>query len=122
MTARYLISRPARMEFGSVQAALAPPRASVIRVLWNEPAGANSSTAEGHPGGASPPEFLRCCRLHIRRSVQARADARGIEYVYSACAYLPLLGLLTALLPDPPSKSGLPKKSAPLADTLVGNA
>ena len=30
----------------------------------------------------------------------AVADARGIEYVYAACAYLPLLGLLTALLPD----------------------
>ena len=30
----------------------------------------------------------------------AVADARGIEYVYAVCAYLPLLGLLTALLPD----------------------
>ena len=28
------------------------------------------------------------------------ADARGVEYVYQLCAYLPLLGLLTALLPD----------------------
>jgi len=28
------------------------------------------------------------------------ADARGIEYVYRVCAFLPLLGLLTALLPD----------------------
>jgi FSR family fosmidomycin resistance protein-like MFS transporter len=52
----------------------------------------------------------------------AVADARGIEYVYSACAYLPLLGLLTALLPDPPSQRGTPKKSAPLADALVVNA
>ena len=30
----------------------------------------------------------------------AVADARGIEFVYAVCAYLPLLGLLTALLPD----------------------
>jgi len=28
------------------------------------------------------------------------ADARGIEYVYALCAYLPALGLLTALLPN----------------------
>ena len=28
------------------------------------------------------------------------ADATGIEFVYKLCAYLPLLGLLTALLPD----------------------
>jgi FSR family fosmidomycin resistance protein-like MFS transporter len=28
------------------------------------------------------------------------ADLRGIEYVYGLCAYLPLLGLLTVLLPD----------------------
>jgi FSR family fosmidomycin resistance protein-like MFS transporter len=28
------------------------------------------------------------------------ADARGIEYVYSVCSFLPLIGLLTALLPD----------------------
>ncbi|MDB5815392.1 MAG: transporter [Rhodocyclales bacterium] len=28
------------------------------------------------------------------------ADHRGIEYVYHICAYLPLLGLLTALLPN----------------------
>jgi FSR family fosmidomycin resistance protein-like MFS transporter len=34
----------------------------------------------------------------------AVADARGIEYVYAICAYLPLLGLLAALLPDPPSR------------------
>jgi FSR family fosmidomycin resistance protein-like MFS transporter len=32
------------------------------------------------------------------------ADARGIEYVYHVCSYLPLLGLLTALLPDPKGK------------------
>ncbi len=28
------------------------------------------------------------------------ADAKGIEYVYALCAYLPALGLLTALLPN----------------------
>jgi MFS transporter, FSR family, fosmidomycin resistance protein len=28
------------------------------------------------------------------------ADAKGIEYVYSLCAYLPALGLLTVLLPN----------------------
>ncbi len=27
------------------------------------------------------------------------ADARGIEYVYRICAYLPLMGLLTIFLP-----------------------
>ncbi|MDQ6629190.1 MAG: MFS transporter [Pseudomonadota bacterium] len=38
----------------------------------------------------------------------AVADARGIEYVYSVCAYLPLLGLLTALLPDERRLVGAP--------------
>jgi FSR family fosmidomycin resistance protein-like MFS transporter len=28
------------------------------------------------------------------------ADVRGIEYVYSVCSFLPLIGLLTAFLPD----------------------
>jgi FSR family fosmidomycin resistance protein-like MFS transporter len=28
------------------------------------------------------------------------ADHTSIEYVYSICAYLPLIGMLTALLPD----------------------
>jgi MFS transporter, FSR family, fosmidomycin resistance protein len=28
------------------------------------------------------------------------ADARGIEFVYAACSFLPLLGLLTIFLPD----------------------
>jgi hypothetical protein len=28
------------------------------------------------------------------------ADATSIEYVYRLCAYLPLIGLLTAFLPD----------------------
>jgi FSR family fosmidomycin resistance protein-like MFS transporter len=27
------------------------------------------------------------------------ADARGIEYVYRVCAFLPAIGLLTAFLP-----------------------
>ena len=28
------------------------------------------------------------------------ADVRGIEFVYSVCSFLPLIGLLTAFLPD----------------------
>ena len=28
------------------------------------------------------------------------ADARGIEYVYGVCAYLPLIGIITAFLPN----------------------
>ena len=28
------------------------------------------------------------------------ADARGIEYVFWACSFLPLLGLLTVFLPN----------------------
>jgi FSR family fosmidomycin resistance protein-like MFS transporter len=39
----------------------------------------------------------------------AVADSRGIEFVYQICAYLPLLGILTALLPnvgEPAVKSG----------------
>ena len=47
----------------------------------------------------------------------AVADARGIEYVYAACAYLPLLGILAALLPDPPARrkaaSPPPMQAAP---------
>jgi FSR family fosmidomycin resistance protein-like MFS transporter len=31
----------------------------------------------------------------------ALADHRGIDYVFQVCAFLPLLGLLTAFLPDP---------------------
>ncbi|MEO8922578.1 MAG: MFS transporter [Caldimonas sp.] len=41
----------------------------------------------------------------------AVADARGIEYVYAACAYLPLLGVLAALLPDPPSRRIAPSRA-----------
>ncbi|MDL2224481.1 MFS transporter, partial [Bacteroidales bacterium OttesenSCG-928-M06] len=28
------------------------------------------------------------------------ADIKGIEYVYKVCAYLPLLGIVTAFLPN----------------------
>jgi FSR family fosmidomycin resistance protein-like MFS transporter len=28
------------------------------------------------------------------------ADARGIDYVFEICSYLPLLGLLTVFLPN----------------------
>ena len=28
------------------------------------------------------------------------ADARGIDFVYRVCAFLPAIGLLTAFLPD----------------------
>ena len=28
------------------------------------------------------------------------ADATSIDFVYSVCAFLPLLGVVTALLPD----------------------
>ena len=33
------------------------------------------------------------------------ADLQGIEYVYKVCAFLPLLGLLTAFLPDVKKKA-----------------
>ena len=39
-----------------------------------------------------------CGALAIR--VARWADRHGIEFVYHLCAYLPLLGLLTVLLPD----------------------
>jgi FSR family fosmidomycin resistance protein-like MFS transporter len=34
------------------------------------------------------------------------ADRYGIEFVYHVCAYLPLLGVLTAFLPDLGQRSG----------------
>jgi FSR family fosmidomycin resistance protein-like MFS transporter len=34
------------------------------------------------------------------------ADARGIEYVYGLCAYLPLIGIITAFLPNLEGKRG----------------
>ena len=37
------------------------------------------------------------------------ADAHGIEYVYRLCAFLPLLGLLTAFLPDLGRAPNLPR-------------
>jgi FSR family fosmidomycin resistance protein-like MFS transporter len=38
------------------------------------------------------------------------ADARGIDFVYHACAFLPTLGILTAFLPniEPPGRHGFP--------------
>jgi len=30
----------------------------------------------------------------------ALADRRGIQFVFQVCSYLPLIGLLTALLPN----------------------
>jgi FSR family fosmidomycin resistance protein-like MFS transporter len=36
----------------------------------------------------------------------ALADATSLEYVYKLCAFLPLIGLLTAFLPDPPRTEG----------------
>jgi FSR family fosmidomycin resistance protein-like MFS transporter len=45
----------------------------------------------------------------------ALADARGIDYVYNVCSFLPLLGLLTVFLPSlkdlrpaPPEPAGSP--------------
>jgi FSR family fosmidomycin resistance protein-like MFS transporter len=35
----------------------------------------------------------------------AVADQRGIEYIFEVCAYLPLLGLATAFLPNVPPKA-----------------
>ncbi len=32
------------------------------------------------------------------------ADRQGIEFVYQICSYLPLLGLLTVLLPQLPGR------------------
>ena len=37
------------------------------------------------------------------------ADARGIEYVFQVCSYLPLIGLLTIFLPDIKGKQAAPK-------------
>jgi FSR family fosmidomycin resistance protein-like MFS transporter len=40
------------------------------------------------------------------------ADLRGIEYVYSVCSFLPLIGLLTAFLPDLRSRHARARSSA----------
>jgi len=41
------------------------------------------------------------------------ADATSIEYVYRMCAYLPLIGLLTACLPDLDHPATAPAPAAP---------
>jgi MFS transporter, FSR family, fosmidomycin resistance protein len=41
------------------------------------------------------------------------ADATSIEYVYRLCAYLPLIGLLTAFLPDLDQPPTVPAPAAP---------
>jgi FSR family fosmidomycin resistance protein-like MFS transporter len=51
----------------------------------------------------------------------ALADRHGIPWVFQVCSYLPLIGLITALLPKLGSNIGLPKNgelnlSAPLAE------
>ncbi|HYD40882.1 MAG TPA: MFS transporter [Anaeromyxobacter sp.] len=46
------------------------------------------------------------------------ADARGIEFVYRVCAFLPALGLLTAFLPDVEGRPVPPAEApAPAAET-----
>ncbi len=53
----------------------------------------------------------------------AVADARGIEYVYAVCAYLPLLGVFTALLPDVPAAEGTRRgEASPLVDSPLNTA
>jgi FSR family fosmidomycin resistance protein-like MFS transporter len=52
----------------------------------------------------------------------AVADARGIEYVYAICAYLPLLGLLTALLPDLPAHARRSQGEAPIVESPINAA
>jgi FSR family fosmidomycin resistance protein-like MFS transporter len=41
------------------------------------------------------------------------ADATSIEYVYQLCAYLPLIGLLTAFLPELDHRATVPAPAAP---------
>jgi len=53
------------------------------------------------------------------------ADARGIEYVYHVCAFLPLFGLLTVFLPDlgrPSRRKHPPIIAAPSAVELASKA
>lgn len=50
----------------------------------------------------------------------ALADATSITFVYKVCAYLPLIGLLTAFLPDFSNRSAR-RISPPSAQTLVDN-
>ena len=49
----------------------------------------------------------------------AVADARGIEYVYAVCAYLPLLGILAALLPDPPALRASSPEPSPIPESPI---
>jgi FSR family fosmidomycin resistance protein-like MFS transporter len=42
----------------------------------------------------------------------ALADRHGIQYVFQVCSYLPLIGLLTALLPNLGALRRLPSTSA----------
>jgi FSR family fosmidomycin resistance protein-like MFS transporter len=50
----------------------------------------------------------------------AVADARGIEYVYAICAYLPLLGVFTALLPNVPAAEG--RRASPIVESPLNAA
>ena len=40
------------------------------------------------------------------------ADAKGIDFVYQICSYLPLLGLLTIFLPNMKEAKGKAAKAA----------
>jgi FSR family fosmidomycin resistance protein-like MFS transporter len=40
------------------------------------------------------------------------ADRHGIEFVYRICAYLPLLGMVAAFLPDIEHRAGAPQRTA----------
>jgi MFS transporter, FSR family, fosmidomycin resistance protein len=49
------------------------------------------------------------------------ADATSIEFVYRVCAYLPALGLLTALLPDLESDRRKPRRASSELDAEVAS-
>jgi MFS transporter, FSR family, fosmidomycin resistance protein len=49
------------------------------------------------------------------------ADATGIDFVYHLCAFLPLIGLLTVLLPDI-GRPSRPNRPAPLAKPALETA
>jgi FSR family fosmidomycin resistance protein-like MFS transporter len=40
----------------------------------------------------------------------ALADATSVEFVYKVCAFLPALGILTALLPDTAARRSVPSR------------
>ena len=46
----------------------------------------------------------------------ALADRHGIEFVYRICAYLPLLGMVAAFLPNIEHRAGAPQRPALAAD------